>query len=397
MKITRAWYLVFFLLLAITSIRPVDAAVFTYYYIAGGWTPASASTATGYCSAISGTYSAGGTNGICTTPNGNGYFIQSGSAECGQYVFDYAIRLCSTTVLNNPPPPPDPCASEPPKTVILDVTYTNGVPNIPQTYTAACGDMVLSGSAGGSGTTIEAACDGVSKCLVTYAPSSSTQASTGGSCPSGQLDVGVGCQSFANAKAFILATESKFIYSTTAAEDAVAAVNATGGSLAAQTAAASAAQQAISIGLTPSQAVQLGQAAGYAVDAGTPPSTAISDAIGGAVKSMPANVTQSNQLSDYCKVHPSALSCVEVTPAPIAGNAPTGTVDVSNTNFFAEVFTGNASCPSPRSITLHHGGTQLFSYQPLCDFFGIFSYVATAVSLYIAGMIMFGQKTTALE
>lgn len=99
--------------------------------------------------------------------------------------------------------------------------------------------------------------------------------------------------------------------------------------------------------------------------------------------------------NEFCTKNPNASACQTLGDAPVQEATPTGTVDVSNTNFFSTSFVGTGSCPAPRVASLH-GGTQslTFSYQPFCDFLSIFSIVAYAVSFFVAGMIMFGQRST---
>lgn len=73
----------------------------------------------------------------------------------------------------------------------------------------------------------------------------------------------------------------------------------------------------------------------------------------------------------------------------------TRNVDLSTFGFNTFSFTGTAACPAPRTFTLQNGGQLIaVSWQPFCDFVGWFRPVALAVSLFIAGMIMLGQRSS---
>jgi len=127
----------------------------------------------------------------------------------------------------------------------------------------------------------------------------------------------------------------------------------------------------------------------------------ISPAPSSTTSAVPAPVTSSTTSTqtpqqtntDLCALHPNSSACADLGTAPTEPPMGTKTVDVSGTSFNTYSFFGNAACPAPKVFSTH-GRAITFSYQPFCDFLNIFRLIALAVATFIAGLIMFGQKTS---
>lgn len=97
--------------------------------------------------------------------------------------------------------------------------------------------------------------------------------------------------------------------------------------------------------------------------------------------------------SDFCAKNPNSASCSTLGSAPAGDALQTKTVDVSQTNWSAFSFTGNAICPADYVLQLHGGAPSLtFSYAPVCSFMNIFRPIAIAIAFYVAGLILLGRK-----
>lgn len=95
-----------------------------------------------------------------------------------------------------------------------------------------------------------------------------------------------------------------------------------------------------------------------------------------------------------CETNPTASACADLGTAPAASPLPSNTVDVSGTNFGGYVFSGNAVCPADVVKKLGNGANITISYAPFCTFLSAFRPVAIIVSLLIASLIMFGQRSS---
>lgn len=80
--------------------------------------------------------------------------------------------------------------------------------------------------------------------------------------------------------------------------------------------------------------------------------------------------------------------------APTAETLPASVVDVSGTNFNTLTFTGSGACPAPKVLHTGLAGDLTVDYTPLCDFAQQFSYAAYVVALFVAALIMTGQRSS---
>lgn len=119
----------------------------------------------------------------------------------------------------------------------------------------------------------------------------------------------------------------------------------------------------------------------------TDPQTIPSQATGTATGSAP------KEQADFCKKNPQSIACAELgelepeafdpieKPFQVVAQSPWGS--------------GDASCPAPKVINLHEGGTVTLSYQPACDFFSgvrpAILALAWLAALYIALGIPVGK------
>jgi len=256
----------------------------------------------------------------------------------------------------------------------------------PPTYTPLSTSSVCSGGSGGG-----------TGCVTTWQSYTNSQGqkssaivSVGGSCnnsiSSTKIDKSVGAQ-------------------TAAGDAAAAAALAAGKSTGAQNAARNAAISSIASGSGPAGATKAGQQAANNFDAGISPTGGNGNGNGigpyspgtgtgtgtGSASGVPAATTIN--VPDICVKNPNASACADLGTAPATPALPTGTVNVGATSFSSIAFAGGAVCPAPKVYTMS-GRIFTYSYQPFCDFLGYFKPVALAVAMFIAGLIMFGQKSS---
>lgn len=208
----------------------------------------------------------------------------------------------------------------------------------------------------------------------------------------------IAAQSATTAAAAAVATPSNSAFSQTAAAAAAAATTAAQSatlSASAATAAAAAATAATSaLGRSVSALDSATVASG---GPSTPGASTAGSPIPVFVPVSPAPVpapVSGVSASDFCISNPNSSACATLGTAPPTGALPTGTVDVSGTNFGSMVFTGGAgTCPAPKLYSIH-GVSHSYSYQPFCDFLAIFKMIALAVATFVAALIMMGQKSS---
>lgn len=101
---------------------------------------------------------------------------------------------------------------------------------------------------------------------------------------------------------------------------------------------------------------------------------------------------QEEEQKDPC-LESDKVGCLDTGDIPEAEEIGTKELNFSTFAFNTYTFSGTASCPAPRAVTIS-GTPMAFSYQPFCDFLNVFKFAALAVSMFVAAMIMIGQRSS---
>lgn len=101
----------------------------------------------------------------------------------------------------------------------------------------------------------------------------------------------------------------------------------------------------------------------------------------------PTKQSEVSNSENQCDLFPNSLSCQEfgdeLTPDDIITQTPD--FDYSPVNISSD-----NSCPVPSNITLSSGHNIEFSYQPICEFGGLLSYLIIAISTFTGAFILVG-------
>jgi len=103
--------------------------------------------------------------------------------------------------------------------------------------------------------------------------------------------------------------------------------------------------------------------------------------------SEPNQATEQAKNPSQCDLLPDSLSCQEfgdeLTPDDIITQTP-------NFDYSPVSISSDNSCPAPANISLTNGGSFEFSYQPICDFGGLLSYLIIAIATFTGAYILIG-------
>ncbi|MDP2805579.1 MAG: virulence factor TspB C-terminal domain-related protein [Gallionellaceae bacterium] len=333
-----------------------------------GWVvtsvPAAGGTCTWYSSAQArsiNVYSAVAVNSCAV-----GFVYNTSFLQCSQTVTTCPIGMTGDPVTQICS---DPCSNTPDITAIVAANYSmpagylSQAPFPSQTYQATCGTMYMKSPDA-------ILCDGVSKCLVTYGAGSKGAAAAIAASPSTPATctaLGLG-------------------YATSELKTVCVGGGAVNPSAPAPVSGVAAASPATTTTASTTRTVT-----------STDPLTGVTTSStfttaptgSGGTGTAPTNQTP----SDLCISNPTASACADLGTAPATDPLPTGTIDVSGTNFSSLSFSGSATCPAPKVYSIQ-GVSHSYSYQPFCDFLSAFKLIALAVAFFIGAMIMLGQKSS---
>lgn len=150
-------------------------------------------------------------------------------------------------------------------------------------------------------------------------------------------------------------------------------------------------------------AAQRAAAAASAVAAATTAAAIAAAAAGGDASAVQAATVQAaaqyaadnstpTEQKDPC-TDSTRIGCMDTGEVPDADAIEERNLDFSTFAFNTYTFTGTAACPAPRTLSLTRGLVP-FSYQPFCDFLNVFKFAALALAMFVAALIMLGQRSS---